>query len=576
MTYALRALFVITLFSGLFGFVAPQVGRAQAANLVADGGFESGNLSRWEVCGGVRLTDKQAGGGPLEVFAGRYGLRLGYVSTRECGGGDFFADRLQAYYRGIVVPNDASGLTLSFWYSRAGTFTPNNSGSALTVLLVTEQDPQVRILATIYASTTGGWNLARYELSADELAQARGRRFYLSFTVQDPLYDYTPLAYHIDDIALVPARVRMPVENAPPAALASDNTQPLVGFSSLNNNPATVRADLDGHNQLLVFEGAVGNGGEKPHWKPDGSAIAVAETISQTEPGEPISINSAQIGTLHLLDPRGANGREVFRTVGKKLVPGTPPGCRPPRTDCAPYDNPAIDNFLVDYAWSPRGDEVALNTCASRRYGDGYREDAICQIQIMNLATGAMRAEIKPATGVSWSGENRLLYRVGAEGPLLYKIPQGIYEADAGAAPLAPRLLFAHSQPVDEDAGPAWSPDSRFFVTARFVEGFHYDGAGQSQYNTALMLFDRTAPDNPRQLVLIDFGQYIGAPTWSPDGRFVLYTLYRSANDAETWWADVATGKTGLLTGDIVDVSWRPVTRAGGGASRVYLPLVRK
>ena len=57
----------------------------------------------------------------------------------------------------------------------------------------------------------------------------------------------------------------------------------------------------------------------------------------------------------------------------------------------------------------------------------------------------------------------------------------------------------------------------------------------------------------------------IGDFTWSPDGRYVLYTLYESTDTANVWWLDVTTGATGRVTNDgaSVSVDWRQ--RADGG-----------
>jgi Tol biopolymer transport system component len=109
------------------------------------------------------------------------------------------------------------------------------------------------------------------------------------------------------------------------------------------------------------------------------------------------------------------------------------------------------------------------------------------------------------------------------------------------------------------------------------VEGYHYDSEGNLQFNTAIMRFDVTEPDNPQQLLLVDFGESIGAPTWSPDGRYILYDLSISDTEAETWWLEVATGKTGRLTANIISVDWSestPITPTP--SEQIYLPAMVK
>ncbi len=551
--------------------------KAQTSNLIQNGTFESGNLDLWEVCGGVRLADTQAGATALEVHEGRYALRLGNPTAPECEKDNLLIPQLQAYYRGIAVPNNATGLTLSFWYSRVGSFGQSDPGWALTVLLVTDDEPQVRILDAIFPDVTGGWNLARYELSAQELVQARGRTFYLYFDVDLPMSADSNLAYYIDELAVTPAQVRTPVETTPSAALMDDNTQPLVGFGQINTESRTLRSDLDGSNLRSLFEGELGNGGVQARWRPGGEEIGVLEHVLQTEAGEPISSNLAQITVLSVMDADGGNLRELYRTTGKKLTPGTPPGCRPPRQDCGPYDDPALDNVIADYAWSPDGSTIAINSCTNERYGDGFTGDRLCRIRLLDVATGTLQPDIRPALGVSWSKNNQLLYRVGAEGPLIYNTPQGIHQIDLNTTPMTSTLLFAHRQLITEDAGTTWSPDGRYFVTARFVEGYHYDSEGSLQFNTAIMRFDVTEPDNPQQLLLVDFGESIGAPTWSPDGRYILYDLSISDSEAETWWLEVATGKTGWLTSAIISVDWSDSTEITPLPSeQIYLPAMVK
>jgi hypothetical protein len=76
------------------------------------------------------------------------------------------------------------------------------------------------------------------------------------------------------------------------------------------------------------------------------------------------------------------------------------------------------------------------------------------------------------------------------------------------------------------------------------------------------MLHDHEDLQNPRVLLIADQGGISGAVagfTWSPDGRYVLYTLYESADAANVWWLDVAAGATGRVTGDGASqsVDWR-------------------
>jgi hypothetical protein len=98
--------------------------------------------------------------------------------------------------------------------------------------------------------------------------------------------------------------------------------------------------------------------------------------------------------------------------------------------------------------------------------------------------------------------------------------------------------------------------------------GYRFDANGLAIRNEAVMLHDHEDLQNPRVLLIADHGGISGAIddfTWSPDGRYVLYTLYESADAANVWWLDVTTGATGRVTTDgaSVSVDWR--ARAGSG-----------
>jgi WD40-like Beta Propeller Repeat len=152
---------------------------------------------------------------------------------------------------------------------------------------------------------------------------------------------------------------------------------------------------------------------------------------------------------------------------------------------------------------------------------------------------------------------------------------RGVWEGDPSVTPATQQLILPAPLDllVDGDRLPTWAPDGRHFVTARQIAGSRFDANGFAVRTEAVMLHDHEDLQNPRVLLIADRGGISGAIgdfTWSPDGRWVLYTLYESADAANVWWLDVATGATGRVTNDgaSVSVDWRQRAYAGPGSGQ--------
>jgi hypothetical protein len=552
---------VMIVAAGVFS-AQPSHSRAQT-NLFPDGGFESGALNGWVTCGGVTVTAPNPG--PLEARTGARALRLGNPTNGECGQ-PLLVPQLQARYENIRVPAGATDFSFGFWYSRVGDFGVNSTFWNMTVILVTtDGGDEIKIIETIQSDIAGGWNNARWELPPAQAARVGGRTFQLLLSVVMTLDATNDLAFYIDDIEILTTRVRTPITAQLPAALADTNTQPLLGLAFIDNKQVIVRSDLDGSDVRVVGNARAGGTVFEAQWSADGQSISYRENTLKPEPGENPSTTWAQISTLTRANPDGGNAREVYRSPGKRLVPGSPPGCRAPRTDCVRTDDPASDNVIGEHHWSADGRSFSVSECGWLRYADGYRDGNVCRIVVIDATTGAPKAEIEEALGGHWSVDNRLLYRVNLN---LRNIPKGIYES---AAPPAGTRLFKHKSETNaqEDVGLLWAPDGRSFVTLRFVPGNHYQPDGSAYFNSAIMLFDRLNPEQPRQLLLVDFGRSISYPSFSPDGKYLLFTLERHDNLYETRWVEVATGRTGLLVEQVVLASWRPTSGSGSPSTPV-------
>jgi Tol biopolymer transport system component len=76
----------------------------------------------------------------------------------------------------------------------------------------------------------------------------------------------------------------------------------------------------------------------------------------------------------------------------------------------------------------------------------------------------------------------------------------------------------------------------------------------------------------PRQLLLVDYGSAILHPVFSPDGKYLLFTLQRHDDTYDTRLVDVATRANGLLNETVILAEWRP--SAGGSGDTTPVPTL--
>jgi len=542
--------------------LAPR--EAFAQELLQTGGFEDG--APWSGCGGVSRADRQdAGTTAAMVRTGRYAARIGGTSDGSCEGG--LASQF-VIVQPVAIPADATDLTLSFWFSRLGPdLAPDgNSVADLSVSLSTDPSFGTALFDVVSHNVLRGWMPFRGHLRSEDLAALRGQNAYLRFAVQ-----YTgdsDVAYYLDDVSLVAGDVRTQAEPLP-AALAGDGSRPLV---LLQRNPANpdgltvVRLDTDGTEPLPIDTG-LHHEPRIPRWSPDGSAIAVVDDdVSPHDDTVPATLK-ARITRLSVVRPDGTGRREVFATQGLEGTSGSPPFCRPPQ--CVDTPRAALDQIIKGVEWSPDGRTLALTICARNRYHWGESGDDTCRVEIVDATTGAVtRDDLDGWFRPDWGASGRVLFNGPARYPT-YEL-RGVWEGDPSVTPATQNLIVPAPLDllVDGDRLPTWAPDGRHFVTAREMGGYRFDANGLAIRNEAVMLHDHEDLQNPRVLLIADHGGISGAIddfTWSPDGRYVLYTLYESADAANVWWLDVATGATGRVTNDgaSVSVDWRQ--RADGG-----------
>ena len=543
--------------------LAPR--EALAQELLQNGGFEDGTLP-WNGCGGVSVVDSQdAGTTATMVRTGRYAARIGGLGDGSCGGG--LASQF-VIAQPVAIPPDATDLTLSFWFSRLGPdLAPDgNSVADLSVSLSTDPSFGMALFDVVSHNVLRGWMPFRGHLRSDDLAALRGQNAYLRFAVQ-----YTGdsgVTYFLDDVSLVTGDVHTQAEPLP-AALAGDGSRPLV---LLQRNPANpdgltvVRLDSDGTKPLPIDTGLY-HEPRIPRWSPDGSAIAVVDDDVSPHDDSVPAILKARITRLSVVRPDGTGRREVFATQGLEGTSGSPPFCRPPQ--CVDTPRPALDQIIKGVEWSPDGRTLAVTICARNRYFWGESDDDSCRVGIVDATTGAViRDDLDGWFGPDWSPTGGVLFTGPARYPTYEQ--RGVWEGDPSVTPPTQDLILPAPLDllIDGDRLPTWAPDGRHFITARQMGGYRFDANGLAVRSEAVMLHDHADLENPRVLLIADLGgisEAIDEFTWSPDGRYVLYTLHESADAANVWWLDVTTGATGRVTNDgaSVSVDWRQ--RADGG-----------
>ncbi len=545
------------------GPFAPR--EALAQELLQNGGFEDGDAP-WSGCGGVSLVGRQdAGTTGAMVRTGRYGARVGGLSDGSCG--PLPASQF-VLVQAVAIPADAADLTLSFWFSRLGPdLDPNgNSVADLSVSLSTDPSFGMALFDVVSHNVLRGWMPFRGHLRSDDLAAMRGQNAYLRFAVQ-----YTgesDVSYFLDDVSLVAADVH--TQAAPlPAALARDGSRPLV---LLQRNPANqdgltvVRLDTDGSSPLAIDTGLY-HEPRLPRWSPDGQAIAVLDDdVAPHDASVPATLK-ARITRLSVLRPDGTGRREVFATQGLEGTSGSPPFCLPPQ--CVDTPRAALDQIIKGVEWSPDGGALAVTICVHNRFHWGETGDDSCSVDLVDATSGAViRNDLDGWFRPDWSSTGRVLFNGPARYPT-YEL-RGVWEGDPSVTPPTQALILPAPLDllIDGDRLPTWAPDGRHFVTVRQMAGSRFDANGFAIRNEAVMLHDHDDLQNPRVLLIADHGGISGAIddfTWSPDGRYVLYTLYESADTANVWWLDVTTGATGRVTNDGASVSVDWQQRADGG-----------
>ncbi len=519
-------------------------------NPFENGGFEAGNLDPWITCGGVTLMDTQATGTTnLMVHSGRYAARLGQPIDNSCGNDALGPTQVLA--EDVTIPSDASDVTLEFWYSTIGDWAAGEIVFVWSDAPLTYLGNVVLITSFQTDEVMAGWHLFRQNLPADKVAQLRGRTLYLNIYVQfqgQPDWNWN---VYLDDLQVTATRLK--TADAPlPAELAGDGTRPLLltGPGATNNSFGIYRIDTDGSGRSRIAD--LDSQPNFPTWSPDGQQIVYQTDWLEPEVNNDPTKFQALIGRAWLMNADGSNRRPIFRTLGREGIKDDPPGCIRTNT-CRDNGLDALDGLLDNLHWAPDSSQLAATICMRSRWynGDKPTADAACHLSLYPIQAGndvpvvGATKWITEAQGASWSALGKLLFSAG---PSLTTRTKGVWEADTTVQPAQETQLFTWLTAFgggfdlrpNPDSNPTWSPDGRHFVTYRKALSVHYapieDVVGGLRVNYHIFLHDRQNPTVGRHLLLVDQGELTGRPTWSPDGRYLLYTLI---NDEKT---NAATG----------------------------------
>ncbi|MCU0495638.1 MAG: hypothetical protein MUD01_28975 [Chloroflexaceae bacterium] len=536
---------------------------AQNGSLITNAGFENGSAA-WDLCGSAQIVQAGSPGVTAAmVYSGQRALRLTYTEDNRCGSPVF--DPHGAAAQSFQLPANAESVTVSFWYSRVG-------NPVWPVRVNLAEIDGFGFLTELSVENLTGWHQFRHQLTAEQVEQVRGKTVELKLesifsTATADVPDADNPGFYIDDVRVV-GTVERTGESPRPADLRSDGSSPIVYLDAQLGGVA--RMNADGSGARKIYQSAMTP--LSPAWSSRGDRVVVIQGSLTPEDTSDVKVNNAFISIIRVFSPNGSGARDLLRTAGL-------PGFRPTVPTPGDPERPALDVTASFVTWAPDDRTIAVSLCARNRLKNGSASDPICWIELFDTATGQSRGKFEPGFAPKWSSTNRILYQ---NDDSLRDKPVGIYEVNVGAGSAEQLLVPGTGRPLRPsfytDRFPTWSPDGSKFVTVRNIDGYHRDGSGSIVAHYGIMLFDRNELIG-RQILLIDQGDSPGNLSWSPDGNFILYSLYQGQG-ADVWWLDTRTGATGRLTtnGASVAADWRVrcPNPTCSDTSAVYLPLVRR
>jgi hypothetical protein len=525
-----------------------------SSNLLQDGGFEQQGAA-WEVCGNVGLVDAQSEGAEF-VYAGRYAVVMGRNADGSgCPQIPDLTVPKQILSQSLSIPADARAVTVSFWFR-------GFAGTRVDIFLARsfyQFDPDLGgvKLGTFLTDQPPGWQLYRTVLTDTQLDRVRGQTLRFSIVIQSDTPVGQNAALLIDEVQVVAADLRTAPAPLPPA-LRGDGSRPLAVVRAEGSNRWLYRMDTDGSNLQLIYRGLLNNV-RYPVWSPNGQQIAVADNNTWPWPvPDPDPQNNVSATAITVLNADGSGSRQVYQTQSRK-------GSRCPFVALpGQSETPSIIVLVERLTWMPDGQRLAFTNVGFLAFCDGRISGGRADVYLSPIPPALTPTEVTSFAASPSINRNRQLLFQGSVGN---NRTRGIWEADLQTQPPRETLLIGHHA----EGEPVWAPDGRRFVVRRVTSS---PSDYSSERPKAIVLYDRQNLSNPRMLLFADHGQSISKMRWSPDGRYLIYTLARFDGGSDIWWLDVASGATGPITTDgrALEADWRP----GSTLQRVFVPLVTR
>jgi len=461
----------------------------------------------------------------------------------------------QILSQSLSIPADARAVTVSFWFR-------GFAGTSVDIFLARsfyQFDPDLGgvKLGTFLTDQPPGWQLYRTVLTDTQLDRVRGQTLRFSIVIQSDTPVGQNAALLIDEVQVVAADLRTAPAPLPPA-LRGDGSRPLAVVRAEGSNRWLYRMDTDGSNLQLIYRGLLNNV-RYPVWSPNGQQIAVADNNTWPWPvPDPDPQNNVSATAITVLNADGSGSRQVYQTQSRK-------GSRCPFVALpGQSETPSIIVLVERLTWMPDGQRLAFTNVGFLAFCDGHISGGRADVYLSPIPPALTPTEVTSSAANPSINRNRQLLFQGSVGN---NRTRGIWEADLQTQPPRETLLIGHHA----EGEPVWAPDGRRFVVRRVTSS---PSDYSSERPKAIVLYDRQNLSNPRMLLFADHGQSISKMRWSPDGRYLIYTLARFDGGSDIWWLDVASGATGPITTDgrALEADWRP----GSTLQRVFVPLVTR